>query len=152
MLALVLVLVALLRIPLLKISRNEKWWLIVALLLALLAISWNKLLPLQLYPVFINAAMLIIFGYSLFFSTPIVERFARLREPNLSPAAIIYTRRVTQVWCGFFIINGSIALFTALYATPKIWFLYNGLIAYLLMGLLFGIEYLVRLVKLKHAK
>ena len=37
------------------------------------------------------------------------------------------------------------ALYTALYADMKIWALYNGLIAYLLMGALFAGEYLVRL-------
>ena len=31
-----------------------------------------------------------------------IERFARIREPNLSMQAVSYTRRVTQVWCVFF--------------------------------------------------
>jgi uncharacterized membrane protein len=74
-----------------------------------------------------------------------VERMARLTEPDLPPEAIGYTRKVTQVWCGFFVINGSIALGTAIWASPEVWTLYNGVIAYVLMGLLFGGEYLVRL-------
>ncbi len=56
-----------------------------------------------------------------------------------------YTRRVTQVWCIFFFINGAIALGTALWASAAVWSLYNGVIAYLLMGGLLGGEYLVRL-------
>jgi uncharacterized membrane protein len=51
---------------------------------------------------------------------------------------------VTQVWCWFFSVNGAIALATALWASPAIWTLYNGLIAYLVMGLLFAGEYVVR--------
>jgi uncharacterized membrane protein len=101
--------------------------------------------PLKLYPVLVNAVMLGVFGYSLLSPPTVVERFARLREPELSPAGVAYTRRVTQVWCVFFIVNGSIALATALWASPKVWSLYNGLIAYLMMGVLFGSEYLVRL-------
>jgi uncharacterized membrane protein len=37
------------------------------------------------------------------------------------------------------------ALYTALFTSMATWTLYNGLIAYLLMGLLFAGEYLVRL-------
>jgi uncharacterized membrane protein len=104
----------------------------------------HLLLSLQLYPVLINIVMLCLFGYSLFSPPPIIERLARLREPDLPPHAILYTRRITQVWCGFFAINGSISFATAMWASPAIWSLYNGLIAYLLMGLLFGSEYLIR--------
>ena len=33
---------------------------------------------------------------------PIVERLARIREPQLSPAGVRYTRKVTKVWCSFY--------------------------------------------------
>lgn len=59
------------------------------------------------YPVAVNAVMLAAFGGSLWSAMPLVERIARLREPALSPAGVRYTRRVTQVWCLFFIINGG---------------------------------------------
>ncbi|EEW0242239.1 hypothetical protein K7B81_RS09740, partial [Escherichia coli] len=55
-----------------------------------------------------------------------------------------YTRHVTQIWCGFFIINGGIALFTALYADMSLWTAWNGMIAYLLMGTLMAGEWLLR--------
>jgi uncharacterized membrane protein len=58
---------------------------------------------------------------------------------------VAYTRRVTQVWCGFFVVNGLLALGTALWASEALWSLYTGVIAYVLMGVLFGVEYLVRL-------
>ncbi len=67
-----------------------------------------------------------------------------MREPDLPAATLAYTRRVTQVWCGFFVVNGAIALFTALYASAALWSLYNGFLAYLFMGLLFAGEYFVR--------
>jgi uncharacterized membrane protein len=41
-------------------------------------------------------------------------------------------------------LNGSMALITALWSSFEVWSLYNGLIAYVLMGLLFGGEYWVR--------
>ena len=140
-----LLLAALARLPALRSGRAARWWLAGALLLAALTAWSNALLPLKLYPLLINAVMLSVFAYTLISPPSMIERFARLREPDLPLQAIGYTRRVTQVWCGFFIINGLIALATALWASPAIWSLYNGFIAYLLMGLLFGGEYLVRL-------
>lgn len=96
------------------------------------------------YPVVVNAVMLAVFGGSLWSSMPIVERLARLRDPHLPETAVRYTRRVTQIWCAFFIFNGGAALFTALHGDMSMWTAWNGLIAYLLMGLLMGSEWLVR--------
>ncbi|AIR61216.1 DNA gyrase subunit B [Cedecea neteri] len=96
------------------------------------------------YPVVVNSVMLAVFGGSLWSSMPIVERLARLREPELPEPAVRYTRRVTQIWCLFFVANGSIALFTALHGDMALWTAWNGMIAYLLMGTLMAGEWLVR--------
>ncbi|NDL65628.1 DNA gyrase subunit B [Enterobacteriales bacterium SAP-6] len=96
------------------------------------------------YPVMMSGLMLALFSASLFSRASMVERLARLREPWLSPRAIAYTRRVTQAWCLFFIINGGAALFTCLYGDMSLWALYNGVISYLLMGLLMGTEWIIR--------
>lgn len=96
------------------------------------------------YPVVVNSVMLAVFGGSLWSAMPIVERLARLRDPELPETAVHYTRRVTQIWCLFFIANGSIALFTALYGDMALWTAWNGMIAYLLMGTLMAGEWLVR--------
>jgi uncharacterized membrane protein len=55
-----------------------------------------------------------------------------------------YTFRITQIWCAFFLINGTLAAYTALFTSRAAWALYNGLIAYLLMGALFAGEWLYR--------
>jgi uncharacterized membrane protein len=96
------------------------------------------------YPVVVNAVMLMVFGGSLWSAMPLVERLARLREPNLPPAGVRYTRQVTRIWCLFFIVNGLIALFTALHGDMRLWTAWNGVIAYLLMGSLMAGEWLVR--------
>ena len=139
-----LVLAGLTRVHMLKISQVGRWWLGGTLLLFILAVWSNVLLPLKLYPVLVNAVLLSVFAYSLISPPSMIERFARIREPNLPMRAISYTRRVTQVWCIFFAANGAIALMTALWASPATWTLYNGLIAYVMMGLLFAGEYVVR--------
>jgi len=96
------------------------------------------------YPVMVNGLMLLLFSGSLWSPMPLVERLARLREPDLPPVAIRYTRRVTQVWCGFFVLNGAIALYTCQADDIALWASWNGLIAYLLMGSLMAGEWLVR--------
>jgi uncharacterized membrane protein len=139
-----LLLAAATRLPSMKINRIARWSVAGVLLLALIAVWANVLLPLKLYPVLVNCAMLAVFGYSLISPPSMIERFARLTEPNLPLAGVAYTRSVTKVWCGFFVINGSIALVTALWASEAVWSLYTGVIAYVLMGVLFVAEFLVR--------
>jgi uncharacterized membrane protein len=140
-----LLLTAATRLPMLKLSATARWTVAGALVLVALAVASNAVLPLKLYPVLVNAALLAAFGASLVSGMPLVERMARLREPALPPAGVAYTRRVTQAWCVFFVLNGAIALGTALFASEAVWSLYNGVIAYLLMGLMFGGEYLLRM-------
>lgn len=103
------------------------------------------------YPVLVSFTMLGLFGFSLRKPPSMIERFARMTEPHFPPEAVSYCRKVTMVWCAFFLTNGLIALGTALHGDLKIWTVYNGFMSYLFMGLLFGIEYMVRrAVKRKH--
>ena len=126
---------------------RESFWLGTAALATLLAAAsflgdfWA---PLKLYPALVNGVMFGLFAMSLWRGPSVAERLARLREPNLPPAAVAYTRRVTQVWCGFFVVNGLIAVSTALWASTAIWTIYNGLLSYVAMGALMGGEWLVR--------
>ena len=116
------------------------------------AIWSNNLVSLRFYPALVNGLMLVIFSWSLLSPPSLIERLARLQHPDLPPEGVIYTLRVTQVWCVFFIVNGMIALATALWSSFEFWSLYNGLIAYLLMGILLGGEYIVRMKTQKYAR
>jgi uncharacterized membrane protein len=140
-----LLLAAATRLPAMKLSALARWWALGALLLAAAAMLSNAVLPLKLYPVLVNASLLAAFGWSLGQPQSMVERLARLREPDLPPAAVAYTRRVTQAWCVFFAFNGAIAGWLALYASEAAWSFYTGVLSYLMMGALFGAEYLLRL-------
>ena len=126
---------------------REPLWIAAAAAVALLAAvgAWTDgWLPLKLYPVAVNLALLGGFAASLRRGPSAIERLARLREPQLPPAAVAYTRRVTQVWCVFFAANTAASAATALWADAAGWALYNGLVAYVLMGLLMGGEWVVR--------
>lgn len=99
---------------------------------------------LKMYPVFMSVGALIIFATTLIKPPSMIERFARLAEPNLPESGVQWTRKVTIVWCGFFIINAMISLATVLFAPMKIWVLYNGFISYVLMGILLLGEFILR--------
>ena len=110
-----------------------------------LAVWNNNLITLRFYPVLINMGLFVIFVSSLVFPPSFIERLARLQHPDLPDNVMIYTRKVTVIWSVFFLINGIIATTTAIWSSFAWWSLYNGLISYILMGLLMGIEYLVRI-------
>ncbi|ECC5188098.1 MAG: hypothetical protein LBU96_03025 [Yokenella regensburgei] len=114
----------------------------IALCVASVLLKTHQLL--LFYPVVVNAVMLSVFGGSLWSAMPLVERLARLRTPDLPPQGVRYTRRVTQIWCLFFIFNGTIALFTALHGDMRMWTTWNGMLSYLLMGALMAGEWLIR--------
>lgn len=114
------------------------------LLLGALVVLTNDEKLLLLYPGAINAGMLLLFFVSLVQPPTMIERIARLRDPDLPPAGVRYTRALTCVWCSFFLVNGTIATYTALAASRETWALYNGLVAYVLMGALLAGERIAR--------
>ncbi|WP_413466672.1 hypothetical protein [Photobacterium sp.] len=95
------------------------------------------------YPVIVNTLMLGLFASSLWQQETLIERLARLQEPDLPESGVRYTRTVTKVWCGFFLFNGSVALATC-FMPLATWTLYNGLISYILAGCLFISEWFIR--------
>jgi len=98
----------------------------------------------RLYPVAVSAALLAAFGATLLRPPSMVERIARAGGGELDAAAVRYTRTLTAVWCGFFFLNGCVALGTALLGSREAWTLYNGLVSYLLVGALLAGERIVR--------
>ena len=105
----------------------------------------------MLYPIAVNLVMLTIFAWSLIKKPSVIETLARLQTPELSDKGIRYTEKVTVVWVIFFAINAMISAGTMWLGDLSVWTLYNGLIAYILMGTLMLIEWCVRQkVKAEH--
>ena len=122
---------------------------IAGLALVLVAVISNDDQALKLYPVVVNFSLLLIFLFSLRYPPTVIERIAEAIESSLSSSARLYTRQVTKLWCGFFLVNGVISVLTSVFASMAVWALYNGLVAYLLMGLLFACEYMYRTLVVK---
>ena len=95
-------------------------------------------------PVAINAILLVAFGSTLFSRASMIERFARLQEPDLMPEKVLWCRRWTVVWCAFFVLNALVSGLLAWSGELRWWALYTGLIAYVLIGILLLTEWFAR--------
>lgn len=116
-----------------------------ACVLFLLAIALiNQADWLLLYPVFVSLLFFTVFSVSLLYPPTVVERLARLEDPDLPPKGVAYTRKVTRVWSVFFLCNAAVSLATVWYGDRWLWSFYNGCVFYVLMGLLMAAEMAVR--------
>ena len=111
---------------------------------ALVSLVWNDPLWLLLAPAFMSAALLAVFASSLARRETAVETLARAQVGSLSDEEVIYCRRVTVLWSAFFAANAAIGAALALAGSREAWALYTGVIAYVLLGALFAVEYVYR--------
>lgn len=109
-----------------------------------MSVLFNDHMWLKVYPVLTSLGAFAIFASTLWRPPSMIERFARIMQPDLPASGVQWTRRVTFVWCGFFILNAAISWWTSVYASTEIWVLYNGFISYVLMGILLIGEFILR--------
>jgi uncharacterized membrane protein/3-hydroxymyristoyl/3-hydroxydecanoyl-(acyl carrier protein) dehydratase len=134
----------LVRAPALMRQPGGRWMLAITLVYcAVLAFGGEGHL-LRWYPSLICALLFAAFALSLKFGPPMIERIARVAEPDLPPVAVAYTRKVTWVWVGFFVVNGTVSGLLAAWGPLSWWTFYNGILAYSVMGALFVGEWLMR--------
>jgi len=113
------------------------------LLIGLVIVTGQRFV-LLLLPTAVSVFLLGTFSWSLRVGPPIVERFARLVDPDLPDFCVPYCRKVTIVWCGFFAANAVCMTLLALVGPFEWWALYTGLVSYLLLGALFAAEFILR--------
>ena len=117
--------------------------------LGTLCLIVNSAFFLKFYPLLMNIMLLAAFGFTLFSPPAMIFRFAVMQDKSIKGSLeekriSAYCRKVTLVWCCFFIGNGSMAAYTILSGSDVLWSVYNGGISYILIGILFAGEFLVR--------
>jgi uncharacterized membrane protein len=118
-----------------------------------LASILNQLDFILAVPIAVSSVFLGTFGVTLRpGSRSMVERFARLQEPALIPEKQAWCRLWTKIWCVFFVLNAITAGILGWLAPLEWWALYTGLISYVLTGIVFGVEVLLRMQKFPEAK
>lgn len=123
---------------------------ILAAIIAIIVIFTKCEQVLKFYPIIVNAVFLFTFLTSINKDDSIVFKFALLGDKtvkwsNTRNLVAKYCKKVTIVWCVFFIINSICALLTVLFGSSKIWAIYNGLVSYVIMGLIFFVEFIIRI-------
>ncbi len=124
------------------LKENQKKIVIPLTILILLTWIFNKIIFLKFYPVIMNISLFTIFFMSLR-GTPIAESVAVKRGVVLDPSKKAYVRKVTKAWVYFFIFNGIVS-FVSIYSSMSFWTFYNGFLSYILIGMMFVGEYVVR--------
>jgi uncharacterized membrane protein/acyl-CoA synthetase (AMP-forming)/AMP-acid ligase II len=117
--------------------------------LGLLCFATNSPLILKLYPILMNGTMLCAFGSTLFSPPSMIFRFAVLQDKSIRGSLAErriegYCRKVTLIWCIFFVLNGGVAVYSVFFASDAFWSIYNGGVSYILIGILFAGELIVR--------
>ncbi|CCY63780.1 uncharacterized protein BN819_01844 [Clostridium sp. CAG:967] len=106
---------------------------------------YSRIYVLKFYPVITNSFIFTVFFSSLFCKETVIQKIAKKMDSELTDFSRDYTRKLTYVWCVFLFINLAISIITV-FQPAKIWILYNGCISYIAIGLLFGAEYIVRII------
>lgn len=111
--------------------------------IVILIMRYTKWHFIKWYPVVINFSIFMIFFVSSFAKETVIQKFAKLVEPDIKPKALEYTRKLTYVWALFTFLNFLISLGT-IFLSQRTWEIYNGIISYILVGIFFAIEYIIR--------
>jgi len=138
-------------------SPNRAWTVAAVVVLALgLWAGWG-ILERQFASVFFlehaggNALLAIVFGRTLAAGRePLCTRFARIMHPTLPPEVEAYTRGVTLAWTIFFATLAAASAVLYLGGFLAIWSALATIASPILVGLMFVVEYAVRLRALPH--
>ena len=106
---------------------------------------FKRFVVIKYYPIFMNLLIFLIFFCSLFAKETIIQKFARMMDGELKPKVATYTKNVTYIWCVFMFFNLIMSIIT-FFLSDEIWLWYNGCISYILMGTLFAVEYVIRIL------
>jgi len=80
---------------------------------------------------------------------PLIEHFARMVKPELGAGELAHCRRWTRIWGGYLLVLAALGLALARWASLAVWTVYVGVVTYVLVGVLFAIEYVIRKIRFR---
>lgn len=81
--------------------------------------------------------------------TPLIEHFARMMKPELSVKEQAHCRSWTWIWGIYLLVLAATGLALARWASLTVWTVYVGVVSYVLVGVLFAVEYLIRKIQFR---
>lgn len=133
-----------------ELAARRRWaWVVLAVAAAVLyglVVQGHGLYALYVPPALIPAALFILFARTLRpGEIPLISKIATtMREAPLPPPLVVYTRHVTQLWCGVFIFMFVSAVALAIWAPPAVWSLMTNAVHYAILGAVFVLEFIYR--------
>jgi uncharacterized membrane protein len=138
------------------LRRNWMGWVLlsvgIALTVWLISGGVDSSLVLKLPPLLINLFLAALFSSTLLpGKRALISRIAEMMHgQKLDPVAERYTRRMTLFWALLFVAILLETLLLTLFASAEIWSLFTNFINYAIVGLVFLVEYRIRIHKLSH--
>ncbi|MCU7802133.1 MAG: hypothetical protein KZQ96_02965 [Candidatus Thiodiazotropha sp. (ex Lucinoma borealis)] len=102
-------------------------------------------------PILVPSILLVLFAGSLFNGREaFITRIAsKMSNEKLSMKETNYTRKVTWLWSGFFILIITETVFVTIFANKEVWSLFANIYNYVFIGTLFVLEYAFRIYYFK---
>ena len=116
----------------------------IGMFIIIFAFHYTNLIFFKYYPPIVNFCFFVVFFSSLFQEKTVIQKIALLMEPDADENVMRYTRNLTYVWAVFTLLNFLASVWT-IFLSKEMWTLYNGCISYILVGMIFAVEYIVRI-------
>lgn len=112
----------------------------------LLGAFYLQTITAKVLPVLIQLFLMYFFGRTLLKGKgpSFIESFVRLEFPEFPPGVSEYCRQLTILWTAFFGFNAVVCVLLAVWGNDALWALFNGVIIYLMIGVLMISEYIYR--------
>ncbi len=121
----------------------------IALVFALLGLVSHERVFLMILPSATQAAFGLTFWRSLAQPVPLVEHFARMVKKDLSDGEVAHCRQWTRIWAIYLWVLAAIGLVLAATVSLAVWTAYVGVVSYVLVGILFAVEYVQRKLRFR---
>lgn len=96
-------------------------------------------------PILILITLFLLFSQSLLNGkTPLITRYARLLGEEPNERRLRYNRSLTMVWTVFILLMLITSIVLAIFSSVDTWSLFTHVVSYILMGMLFVIEFFYR--------
>ncbi len=118
-------------------------------ILLLLGAFYLQEITATILPVIIQLILMSFFGKTLLLNKgpSLIERFVRLEFSDFPPGVSEYCRSLTVIWTAFFAFNAIACITLSIFGNNAQWALFNGIVIYLMIGILVIAEYIYRHIR-----
>ena len=131
------------------VNKDKKILNILIAISLLLGAFYLQTITARILPVIIQLILMSFFGKTLLLNSgpSLIERFVRLEFSDFPPGVSEYCRSLTVIWTAFFAFNAIVCITLSIFGNNAQWALFNGIVIYLMIGILVIAEYIYRHIR-----